>query len=185
MKKIISVFLAAAMLICMSACSLTSKSENSTSGDKATQAAESEGQFKAADMSKYPAELSDWTPENMNEYFTEIGVYTNKDYVYIQDEATYYSDMAVRNATGYMDDDGNYYLSIFYLDPSKSGADALIEQCKKDHAITLGDDYTIDIDHMVGDYAFSYQLSIDDEFVKTMDAAVEQFAKDTGAEMVF
>ena len=93
MKKFAAIILALVMALALVACG------------GGTNTPSEGGETKGADLSKYPAKLSEWTAQQFNDYFTEEGVYTDESLVYIQDHATYYTGYPIDECGGYMDDE--------------------------------------------------------------------------------
>lgn len=172
MKKILAVALALVMALSMAACNTGNNSTPSTTG----------GEASGIDMSKYPADINEWSAQNFNDYFTEAGVYTDASYIYLQDHATYYTGTAIDECGGYMDDNSLYFTGVFIIDPDSTEADgnAMLDYVRTNKTFTeeLG---SIPVDHLVGNVAFLYSYSIDEDFYNAFDAAYNQLITDLGA----
>lgn len=171
MKKLLAMILALVMALSLAACSTGSSNPGTTGGEAG-----------GIDMSKYPADINEWTAENFNDYFTESGVYTNESYVYYQDHANYYSGTAIDDCGGYMDENGLYFTGVFIVDPDSAEADgnALLDYIRTNKTFTeeLG---SLPLDHLVGNAAFFYSFSTDEDFYNAFDAAYNQLIADLGA----
>lgn len=169
-------FMAMACVIMMSV-SLVACGGSEAGKNKTTTKAEESG----IDMSKYPAEINEWTAENFNDYFKEAGLYTKDEFIYVQDHETYYAGLPIDTCGGYMDDEGLYFTGVFILDPDSTEADgkAFLEHVKANKAFTedLG---SLPIDHLVGNVAFMYGLSVDEEFYNAFDAAYNELVEKLG-----
>ena len=91
MKKIMKVVLATFLLVCFAGCNKESdgKNDDENSTD--------------VDMSKYPAEISEWSGQNFVDYFTEAGVFSNDNgyETWIQDHTSYWPDTPVNECAGW------------------------------------------------------------------------------------
>ena len=163
LKKILVLVLSLMMVFALVACG----SEKEEEKDEPVTA--------ASIIANYPADINDWTADDFNKYFTEMGVYTNADYIYVQDHATYYHDTAVDTCGGYMDDTGDAFTGVFIIDADSTEADpqAVIDTLKDTHAFPeeLG---FLPVDHMVGNVAFFYSFSQSDDFYNAFDDAYNQ-----------
>lgn len=183
MKKISCVLLAflAASALCLSGCATGVQIDSSTSsealsdsavGEDSSAASPDSAAADAVDLSAYPSDINEWTTQNFNDYFTAAGVYTNADWVYVQDHATYYAGTPIDEACGYMDEEGMVNITVFLFDPNlaESGVQECIDHTKSDKEIAL-DEVTFAVDHMVGNVVFWYSQTLDEEVYNAMDAA--------------
>lgn len=139
------------------------------------------GETKGADLSKYPAKLSDWTAQQFNDYFTEEGVYTDEKWVYVQDHATYFPGMPIDECSGYMDDDGLYLTAVFTMkkDDSEGSVQDMLDYVKEHK--TLTEDWgNFPIDHMVDGVLFLYSYSQDEAFYNAFEAAYNKLITELG-----
>lgn len=167
MKKVLVMVLALMMLFGLAACGNEAK-------DKTTEAA-------GIDMSKYPADINEWTSQNFLDYFAEAGVFTKSEWTYIQDHANYYVGTAVNECAGYMDDTGMIMISIFTFDPESTEVDvkAALESIRTNKTLPaeLG---SIPVDHMAGNVVFWYSMTTDEAAYNAMDAAYNELVKALG-----
>ena len=154
MKKLLALILSLTMVLCLAACG--------------------EGGAKEVDMSKYPTDINEWTAQNFNDYFTDAGVYTEADWVYLQDHATYWagSGTAVDECGGYMDKVGMVNIAVFTIDPNSLEADGteLINYIKENKSMPenlMG----FPVDHLVGNVAFWYGATADEDVYAAFDKA--------------
>ncbi len=163
MKKLLALILSLTMVLCLAACG----GGDDKSGE--------------VDMSKYPADINEWTAQNFNDYFTEAGVYTNEDWVNFQDHAQYYSGTAIDEAGGYMDDAGMINIAVFIVDPDSIEADgeALLNYVKENKCLT--EDFSaMPIDHMVGNALFWYSYTSDEEVYNAFEEAYNNLVEALG-----
>lgn len=176
MKKVLALILVLVLALSLAACTTGNNGENGGETGGTTS-----GETGGMDMSKYPADINEWTAQNFNDYFKEVGVYTNDEYIYMQDHATYYSGTAVDECGGYMDNEGLYFTGVFIVDPDSQEADgkAMLENLRstKTFPEELG---SIPVDHLVGNVVFFYSFSADEAFYNAFDAAYNQLIKDLG-----
>lgn len=167
MKKLIAMVLALIMMLSMAAC--TAGKSNETTG----------GQGDI--LSKYPANINEWTSENFNEYFKEMGVYTDDKWAYVQDHENYYAGTAVDTCSGYMDDMGLYFTAVFIINPDSTEADgkAMLEHIRANKSFPE-ELNSLPVDHLAGNVAFFYSFSTDEEFYNKFDAAVKQLFEKLG-----
>lgn len=168
MKKFLAIVLALVMMLSMAACT-------------ADEVTESTGDTQANILSKYPTDINDWTSENFNDYFKEVGVYTDDQWIYVQDHATCYTGTAVDTCSGYMDDQGLYFTGVFIINPDSTEADgkAMLEHIRTNKTFPeeLGN---LPVDHLAGNVAFFYSFCTDEAFYNKFDAAVNQLFTDLG-----
>lgn len=155
MKKLLALILSLTMVLCLAACG-------------------EDGGAKEVDMSKYPTDINEWTAQNFNDYFTDAGVYTNADWVYLQDHATYWagSGTAIDECGGYMDDAGMVNIAVFTIDPNSLEADAteLINYLKENKCMPE-DLMGFPVDHLVGNVIFWYGTTADEDVYAAFDKA--------------
>ncbi len=169
MKKVLSVIIAlvlsVGLMMSVSACGLF---DNPPDGGE-------------VDMTKYPEKLEQWSSQNILDYFTEAGVFTNKSYRYTQDHATYYSGTPINEGVGYMDDSGLITICIFTFDTSTEDEDvaALMDYIRQNKK--MPDEFGgYIIDHMVGNLAFFYNFTVEEEVLEAMEAAYSKLVEALG-----
>ncbi len=156
MKKLTAIVLALVMVLALCACGTSNGGGDSD-----------------VDMSKYPTDLNSWTAQNFNDYYTACGVYTDSQYAYIQDHATYWVGTPVDEAGGYMDDVGATSI-ICLVDPdsTEGDANALLEYIRANK--TLDEDLgSMAVDHLAGNVVFIYGISSDEDFYNAMEKATQ------------
>ena len=180
MKKLLALTLAAVMTFSLVGCG--SSSENSESKDSAGSgnASSESSSLKDADLANYPENFDEWTGQDILDYFTEIGVFTNEEWAYLQTgEETAGTGFAECASYMSMDDD-SVYICIFYFDPNASDA-SLGEEHKQsiiDNGCLSGELSDFVVDHLVGNFAFSYSLCEDDGTYDLMDEGFEKLCDD-------
>jgi hypothetical protein len=167
MKKLIAMVLALIMMLSMAAC--TAGKTNETTDDQADI------------FSKYPADINEWTSENFNAYFKDMGVYTDDKWAYVQDHETYYAGTPVDTCSGYMDDTGLYFTAVFIVNPDSTEGDgkAMLEHIRTNKSFPE-ELNNLPVDHLAGNVAFFYSFSSDEEFYNKFDAAVKQLFEKLG-----
>ncbi len=143
------------------------------------------------DMSKYPSKIEEWSGQNVNDYFKEAGVFYdgNGGEIWLQDHATYWSGMPVKECAGWWTEDGSmamiFVLSGSEADTSEEQLNEWIEAIKADKKLPLEGEMTIAIDHLVGNLAFSYSTVLDEDAYNAMDAAYKNLVEALGAKEEF
>lgn len=137
------------MVLALAACSGSNNTPDPTEAPKATdvpQATEApevtdapevtEDPKQSGGLEGYPADPSDWTSEDIIRYFKEAGVFTNEDWIVVQDHPTYYPGFAINECVSYMDMDGLVSIGIFNTDPANGDADvdAFLAGVRETHA---------------------------------------------------
>ncbi len=164
MKKLLVLILSLIMALGLAAC-------GGDGGDKSG----------GVDMSKYPADIDEWTAQNFNDYFTEAGVYTNEDWVYL-DGHDIYAGTGVYECGGYMDDAGMIDLCVFIVDPDSKEVDmeAFLTTIKETKAFPE-ELNAIPLDHMVGNALFLYSYTADEEVYDAFEKAYNDLITALGA----
>lgn len=174
MKKIAAIFFACLMLITFVACG-TQNGENSGKTPESK-----DGATLDIDMSKYPADINDWTGKNFTDYFTEAGVFYdgNGAEIWFQNHADYYPETPVDECVGWWTDDGTASVMVILM--KKELADSNEEQYNewmtsfKTSKAAPGDYNLMTVDHLVGNVAFEYEKTIlDDTVYNKMEAAYQ------------
>lgn len=197
MKKLLALALAMMMVLSLAACgdsgSGNTGNPNSDPGTQESTPAGGESQEPSGgdttggtDLSAYPADLNDWTGQNFIDYFTAAGVFTegNGRETWLQDHVDYWPETPVSECAGYWDDDGLILIMIFTFDGSlpdttPEAASEMKNYIKENQA--LPEDYMgMPIDHLVGDVAFCYMLTTDDDVYNAMDAAYNDLVSAMG-----
>ena len=161
MKKVLAIALAFVMLFSFAACSGSSEPI----------------EVQLVDLSKYPAELSQWSAQNLIDYFTEAGVFTEgkgKE-SWLQDHEFYWIDTPVNECAGYWNETGSILIMCFTFDdtlPDTKPEDvaAMIETIKEKHQLEMELDI-IPIDHFAGNIAFSFSYTTDDAYLNAAEEA--------------
>lgn len=175
MKKLITLLLALTMVLCLVAC-------GSSNDAKADDTAENTG----IDMSKYPADINEWSGQNFNDYFTEAGIFhENNAETWLQDHEIYWPGTPVDECAGWWTDDGSAMVMICILKESHADSSAEDYSVWKSAIVETkalpGEYSAFAVDHLVGNVTFSYSSFImDDDVYEAMDAAYLQLVEALG-----
>lgn len=164
MKKLLAIALAVIMVLSMAACGAPNETEPKNN----------------VDLSKYPADLKDWTAADYNNYFIAAGVYT-EELGYVQDHETYYAGTPIYEASGAMDDVGDYNVLIFTFDPNSDdeAVATWMETIRSTKAFPteVDDDMSavagFPMDHMVAYAVFSFQYCQSDAVYEAAEKAFQ------------
>ncbi len=169
MKKIMKVVLATFLLVCFAGCNKESdgKNDDENSTD--------------VDMSKYLAEISEWSGQNFVDYFTDAGVFSNDNgyETWIQDHTSYWPDTPVNECAGWWNKEGTDRVMILIMksdnaDTSEEQMNEWIKSIKENHTLP-GEYASLPVDHLVGNVAFSFETSIlDDANYEAFNNAYQQ-----------
>ena len=193
MKKLLALFLAMMMVLSLAACADSGGgSTGNPSSDPGTQESapagggESQEPSGGVDLSAYPADLNDWTGQDFIDYFTAAGVFVegNGRETWLQDHVDYWPGTPVSECAGYWDDDGLILIMIFTFDgslPDTTPEDANAWKGSIRENQMLPEDFgSFPVDHLVGDVAFCYMLTTDDDVYNAMDAAYNDLVSAMG-----
>lgn len=115
----------------------------------------------------------------MVDYFTEAGVFTNKDWVWVQSHEEYWANTPVYEASGYMDNEGTVTIMFFTFkndlaDVPEGDVQKFIDGIKssEDHMFPeYGEIVPMPIDHLIGNIAVNYSYTTDEAVYNAMDKA--------------
>lgn len=197
MKKLLAILLALALTLALAACGgegtgngdpTDTPSDNTPSDDTPTDGG---SENTGVDLSKYPQDLGSWSAQNLIDYFTEIGLFTEGSdrESWFQDHANYWSDTPFNECSGYWDEAGLIQVMFFTFDDTLPDTTPEDVQTEKEYIKAnkmLSEDYSsMPIDHMVGNVAVSFTYTTDDDFYNKMEAAWTDLVKATGAKADF
>ena len=159
MKKVLAIALALVMLFSFAACSSAPI------------------EVQEVDLSKYPTELSEWSAQNLIDYFTEAGVFTEgrgKE-SWLQDHEWYWIDTPINECAGYWDTSNRILIMCYTFDETlpdttPEEVEELIRNIKENHQIDLELD-VIPVDHFAGNIAFSFTYTTDDAYLNAAEEA--------------
>lgn len=124
-------------------------------------------------------EFADWNGDDLGQYFIDNGTFSNSDWYYVQKDE-YVEGTGFDAVVSYFEEDtGAAMICIFWLKPDseQSNRDAEYNYIKENQS-TSEDTGSFPIDHLVGNFAFSYTLCADNAEYDKMDAAYEAFIKE-------
>ena len=188
MKKLLALSLAVTMVLALAACGDPGGSPSSPNSNAGTQESTPAGGGESqepsggnpsggVDLSAYPADLNDWTGQNFIDYFTAAGVFTEGAgrESWLQDHIDYWPETPVSECAGYWDDDSLILIMIFIFDGSLPDttpeAASEMKNYIKENKMLPEEYASFPVDHLVGDVAFCYMLTTDDDVYNAMDAA--------------
>lgn len=169
MKKLLAMVLAVTMLFSLTACG--SKDNGKDNGKK-----------QEVDMSAYPTDINEWSVDNLMDYFTKAGLFEKEDWKYVQNEDDCVpAETGISKIGSYMSDDenGNETVFLFWFDPNAS------ESKVKEQFDFIKENKTFDsafdmqpVDHVIGNFAVSYSLSLDEDFYQEADDAYKKLVEE-------
>lgn len=212
MKKILATILTAAMLLSVSACGNeggnANNSDNGTSAptssaptssapegsgsDDGTKAPENTSGSSdiSVDWSKYPADFSDWTAQNLADYFMEAVDFPSDCEAWVQDHAEYWAGFPVYECSGIWNADGDDDIMAIFVTFNPDSPDTKPEEVEaikqairddKNHDYTTEDIFLGPQDHMVGHVSFSYGFStMNEEVCDGIEAAYNYLVQELG-----
>lgn len=177
MKKILAVILALGMVLGLAACGEGSgKGDASGGGD--------------TDMSKYPAKLEEWTGQNFLDYFTDAGIFYDKENeaeTWLQNHAEYWPETPVKECAGWWTDDGMAMVMIFVMgsDEADTSEEQLAEwrESMKNTKGLPGEFAAsgVTVDDLSGNVAISYGGVLDEQLYSNVEAAWKGLLEKLGA----
>ena len=175
MKKLVAMLLAVVLVFSLAACS-GSKDNTPNNGGEGS-----------VDLSAYPSDINDWSAQNLIDYFTEAGVFTEASdrESWLQDHPMYWSGTPFNECAGYWDDAGEILIMCWTFDETLSDTTPEEVQAMKDYIIenhALTDEYmSMPVDHLVGNVAFSFTFTSDDDVYNAAEEAYTQLINGLGA----
>jgi predicted small lipoprotein YifL len=179
MKKIISLLMAAALVLSLAACggSTTKTAEDTPEEDTSS----------TVDLSAYPDSLDEWTSQNFIDYFQSYGLFTDGDgfETWTQDHATYWPGTPVDECVGWWNDDDTVMVMICMLsaDSADTDEDQLNEwltSAQEDNTFP-GEYATVPVDYVVGHVTFTFESTIlDDDIYTAFSEAYENLVSSVG-----
>lgn len=205
-KKLIVVMMAAIMVLgtvltgCGSSSSSSSKKEDATTaaGGDATKAEEDKTTAAGTDETKdgetedgetkddgvtagdwKNKDFADWNGDDIGQYFVDNGTFSKADWYYVQKDEYVEGTGLDANVSYFDEDTGSACIMIMWFNPdSKQSNRDEVYNYIKDNKTTPEDFGSLPVDHLVGNFAFSYTLCADNAEYDKMDAAYEAFIKE-------
>lgn len=199
MKKKLIVFLMAAIMVfgvvltgCGASSSSSSKKDDATSAagsDATTKAEDNETTAAGTDETKDEGgnaagdwkskDFADWNGDDIGQYFVDNGTFSNADWYYVQKDE-YVEGTGMDANVSYFDEDASsacVMIMWFNPDSAQSNRDEVYDYIKKNKS-TPEDMGAFPVDHLVGNFAFSYTLCADNAEYDKMDAAYNAFIEE-------
>ena len=166
MKKLMMGLLSFAMVFCLVACDGGSKS--------------------SIDLSKYPKDFAEWKTQDVINYLHDKGVFTNKDFEYVQTKDDKYNPTPkeMTELGSYMDDAGLATIFIYYFDQNtksdvvKSTYEIAKKNKKFDIDVGGNEKQPFNVSHMIGQFGFDNSLTTDQELNTKFETALDDLCKD-------
>lgn len=205
-KKLIVVMMAAIMVLgtvltgCGTDSSSSSKKEDATTaaGSESTKAEEDKTTAAGTDETKdgetedgetkddgvtagdwKNKDFADWNGDDIGQYFVDNGTFSKADWYYVQKDEYVEGTGLDANVSYFDEDTGSACVMIMWFDPdSKQSNRDEVYNYIKDNKTTPEDFGSLPVDHLVGNFAFSYTLCADNAEYDKMDAAYEAFIKE-------
>jgi predicted small lipoprotein YifL len=183
MKKVISLLMAAVLVLSLAACG--GSTTNSTEDSAADSAVEDTS--ATVDLSAYPDSLDEWTGQNFIDYFQSAGLFTDGDgfETWTQDHATYWPGTPVDECVGWWNDDDTVMVMICILnadnaDTDQDQVDEWLTSAQEDNTFP-GDYATVPVDYVVGHVTFTFETTIlDDDIYNAFSEAYQTLVSSVG-----
>lgn len=147
----------------------TKAQDEGTTADGGDQAS---GDYKNKDF-------SEWDGDDIGQYFIDNGTFSEKDWYYVQKDE-YVEGTGWEHCVSYMEEETTAAMVlIIYFDPESTAPETEAQlKCIRENHTTTEDCGSMPIDHMVGNFAFSYTLCADNAEYDKFDAAYEAMLKE-------
>lgn len=145
----------------------------------------SDSQKTSIDLSQYPEKFEEWKTSDVMKYFEEKGIFTNKDYEYIQtqNDSMNPAPEEMTELGSYMDDEALSDIYIYYFDPNTDSdkVKAGLQEAKESKVVTLeidGEKLPLPVSHLVGQFAFDTSATSDPEMKEKFEKALDDLCAD-------
>ncbi|MCM1307295.1 MAG: hypothetical protein NC223_01710 [Butyrivibrio sp.] len=198
MKKKLIVLLTAATMVIATALTGCGTSSSSSSKSDATSGAASNEDTKAEEKDTTAAEgndetkgednaagdwknkdFADWNADDLGQYFIDNGTFSEADWYYVQKNEYVEGTGFDANISYFDEDTAGAMVMIMWFNPDseQSNRDETYDYIKNNQA-TPEDCGSVPVDHLVGNFAFSYTLCADNAEYDKMDAAYKAFIEE-------
>ncbi len=164
MKKLFALVLAMLMVLSLVAC-----------GGKTNY-----GETKEVDMSKYPADINEWTEKQLLAYFTEAVPALESCESWYQPHEIYWAGYPLNNCAGTWNDDGSIQIEcrtfgVNNADTTPEEIEAWKQQFRDDpnHGYVTEDLLLTANSHMVGNVLINYEYTSNEAVYDALEAAWE------------
>ena len=191
MKKVLAILLTAALTLCIfGACAKqepeaettesTTQEVTSTTEESTTETT-TETTTESTTTKKAEKSFDEWTVKDLAKYFKKEKVFTNEEYLGVYTDPDSLPDGI--NAEIEYNNHGNdeNYVIIFYFDENSKNAktEEIYNKIKKDRYFEWeGSGRQQPFNALVGRFAIFYSASIDENFVKDFEKALDKLIKD-------
>lgn len=124
---------------------------------------------------KRPANLAEWSDQDINDYFVEKGVYKNADWISIQSKE-FWQNTPVAGASVYQATDNSGEAIITVLRITDEGAEDMLKEIINSETHSSSVIPGLSFDTVVGPFAFCYSFSASEAVREAMKAAIADLA---------
>ena len=176
MKKLLTLLLALAMVLSLTACG--SASNGAAPAASAAPAANESAGADDIDRSADPADFSDWTAQDVMDYFNASVPELAGCEDWFQDHATYWAGFPIDVAAGTWDDEGTIQMEVYTFNPDNP--DTTPEEVEEwrqhiiddpQHGYVTDDIFLMAVSHMIGNTMINYEYTMDEDAYNAIDAA--------------
>ncbi len=180
MKKLLAIVLSLMLVLSLAACSEAGNGNETNPGNTTGSSKPDDGDTPSGGLEGYPADLNEWTADDIVRYFTEAGVFTNESWVMVMGPKEW-AGTAINDYITYMDNTGMVSISIATFDPENEMVDvpAFLDFVRENHTYDESL-YLQPVDHMVGNMTFTFEGTMDEEVYNAMLTAYNALLEGLG-----
>lgn len=124
-------------------------------------------------------DFADWNGDDIGQYFVDNGTFSEADWYYVQKDDYVEGTGFDANVSYFDEDTESACVMIMWFNPDSAQSNRNeVYDYVKENKMTPEDLGSIPVDHLVGNFAFSYTLCADNAEYDKMDAAYEAFIKE-------
>ncbi|MBQ6115800.1 MAG: DUF4367 domain-containing protein [Oscillospiraceae bacterium] len=135
--------------------------------------------LKDVDLTSYPEHLSDWSAQQLRDYFADSGIFIQQGCSLLQDRESFGMKAPINEVTGYIiTEDPTVYCLIYTVmkDDSEGSVSDYLDYVREKHKLPIGDP----VDHLADRVIFCYGGSTDQDFIDAMEAAYNRLITELG-----
>lgn len=124
-------------------------------------------------------DFADWNGDDIGQYFVDKGTFSHSDWYYVQKDEYVEGTGFDANVSYFEEDTGAAMVMIMWFNPDsvQTNRDEVYNYIKENRT-TPEDLGSFPVDHLVGNFAFSYTLCADNAEYDKMDAAYKAFIEE-------